>query len=44
MAAVAASETGYTNIMVFQGGMPAWVGKGYPVVSGAEPGKYQKSK
>jgi len=44
MAAVAAAEMGYTNLMVFQGGMPAWVGKGYPLVSGAEPGKYTKLK
>jgi len=41
MAAVAASEIGYTNIMVFQGGMPAWSEKGYPVISGAQPGKYK---
>lgn len=39
MAAGAAHEMGFTNLMVFQGGMPEWVGKGYPVKSGNEPGK-----
>ena len=41
MAAVAASEMGYTNLLVFQGGMPAWAGKGYPTVAGAQPGKFK---
>jgi rhodanese-related sulfurtransferase len=41
MAAVAAQEIGYTNIMVFQGGMPEWLNKGYPVISGAQPGKFK---
>jgi len=39
MAAGAANEMGYTNLMVFQGGMPEWTGKGYPVKSGNQPGK-----
>lgn len=39
MAAGAASEMGYTNLMVFQGGMPEWTEKGYPVKSGNQPGK-----
>jgi rhodanese-related sulfurtransferase len=41
MAAGAANEMGYTNLKVFQGGMPEWVGKGYPVRSGNEPGKFK---
>jgi 3-mercaptopyruvate sulfurtransferase SseA len=39
MAAGAAYEMGHTNLMVFQGGMPEWTGKGYPVKSGNQPGK-----
>jgi rhodanese-related sulfurtransferase len=39
MAAGAATEIGYTNLMIFQGGMPEWINKGYPVASGAQPGK-----
>ena len=39
MAAGAAYEMGYANLMVFQGGMPEWTGKGYPVKSGNQPGK-----
>jgi 3-mercaptopyruvate sulfurtransferase SseA len=30
---------GYTYLLVFQGGMPEWVQKGYPVATGASPGK-----
>lgn len=38
MAAGAANEMGFTNLKVFQGGMPEWISKGYPVTSGHEPG------
>ncbi len=31
MAAGAALEMGYTYLMIFQGGMPEWTAKGYPV-------------
>jgi len=39
MAAGAASELGYTYIMIFQEGMPGWTEKGYPVQKGKHPGK-----
>jgi rhodanese-related sulfurtransferase len=31
MAAVAASELGYKRSMVYRGGLPDWVRRGYPV-------------
>jgi len=30
---------GYSEIMIFQGGMPEWVQMGYPTTQGAQPGK-----
>ncbi len=41
MAAGAAMEMGYTNILVFQGGVPAWTEAGYPLKSGPQPGKFK---
>jgi rhodanese-related sulfurtransferase len=38
MAAGAASELGYTNLLLYQAGMPDWVKNGYPVARGKEPG------
>ncbi len=35
MAAVAASELGYTKVMVYQAGLPDWMARGYPVQRGA---------
>jgi rhodanese-related sulfurtransferase len=40
MAAGAAIEMGYTNLMLFQGGWPDWIGKGYPVKTGPQSGKF----
>jgi rhodanese-related sulfurtransferase len=34
MAAVAASELGYTNLAVYRGGMPDWASRGYPIARG----------
>jgi hypothetical protein len=31
---VAAKQTGYRNLMVYQAGYPGWVEKGYPVEKG----------
>ncbi len=39
MAAGAAIEIGYTYLMIYQAGMPDWVGRGYPVQRGDRPGK-----
>jgi rhodanese-related sulfurtransferase len=39
MAAGAATEMGYTSIMIYQAGMPDWLSKGYPVQKGDKPGK-----
>ncbi len=41
MAAGAAIEMGYTNLMIYQAGMPDWLLKGYPVQKGNRPGKMQ---
>ncbi len=41
MAAGAAIEMGYTNLMIYQAGMPDWLVKGYPVQKGNRPGKMQ---
>jgi hypothetical protein len=30
---------GYTYLMIFQGGMPEWTMKGYPILKGTAPGK-----
>ncbi len=38
MAAGAAAEMGYTNIMIYQDGMPDWITKGNPVAHGSHPG------
>jgi rhodanese-related sulfurtransferase len=38
MAAGAATELGYTNLMIYQAGMPDWQAKGYPVQKGSKPG------
>ena len=38
MAAGAAMEIGYTNILVYQAGMPDWQAKGNPVQTGNKPG------
>jgi rhodanese-related sulfurtransferase len=35
MAAVAASELGYSNVMIYPGGMPDWLGRGLPVERGS---------
>jgi 3-mercaptopyruvate sulfurtransferase SseA len=35
---------GYTNITIFQGGMPEWSGKGLPVQKGNKPGALPKSQ
>ncbi len=39
MAAGAAMEMGYTDLMIYQAGMPDWQAKGHPVKKGMEPGK-----
>ena len=39
MAAGAANEMGYTNLMIYQAGMPDWLAKGYKVQKGDKPGK-----
>ncbi len=39
MAAGAAAELGYTNLSIYQAGMPDWIALGYPVVKGPQPGK-----
>lgn len=39
MAAGAAMEMGYTNITIYQAGMPDWVSKGNPVQKGGQTGK-----
>jgi rhodanese-related sulfurtransferase len=41
MAAGAAIEMGYTNLMIYQAGMPDWLLKRYPVQKGSRPGKMQ---
>ena len=38
MAAGAASDMGYTLLMIYQEGMPDWYMKGYPVKKGAQSG------
>ncbi len=38
MAAGAAAEMGYTNLTIYQEGMPDWLMKGYPVKKGARQG------
>jgi hypothetical protein len=39
MAAGAAMEMGYMDLMIYQAGMPDWLAKGHPVKKGMEPGK-----
>jgi rhodanese-related sulfurtransferase len=39
MAAGAATEMGYTNLMIYQAGIPDWIEKGNPVKKGAQPGR-----
>jgi rhodanese-related sulfurtransferase len=39
MAAGAAMEMGYTNIVIYQAGMPDWLSKGNPAQKGSKPGK-----
>jgi rhodanese-related sulfurtransferase len=39
MAAGVAIEMGYTQVMIYQAGMPEWQSKGYPVQKGGKPGK-----
>jgi len=39
-AAGSATGLGYTYLVVFQGGMPEWSGKGYPVNTGKKPGTF----
>lgn len=39
MAAGAAMEMGYTNLMIYQAGMPDWLSKGYQTEKGSKPGK-----
>ncbi len=41
MAAGAATEMGYTHLMIFQGGWPEWTGNGYPVQKGSQPGRFK---
>jgi len=38
MAAGAASEMGYTNLSIYQAGMPDWIAQGNPVQKGGKPG------
>jgi rhodanese-related sulfurtransferase len=38
MAAGAATELGYTSLMIYQAGMPDWFSKGYPVQQGKTTG------
>jgi hypothetical protein len=33
-----AYDMGYTNLMIYQAGMPDWIMKGYPVQKGNQPG------
>jgi rhodanese-related sulfurtransferase len=40
MAAGAAIEMGYTNLMIYQEGLPDWLMKGYPVKKGAQQGTF----
>jgi rhodanese-related sulfurtransferase len=39
MAAGAATELGYTSLMIYQAGMPDWFSKGYPVQKGKKTGQ-----
>jgi rhodanese-related sulfurtransferase len=39
MAAGAAIELGYTNLSIYQAGMPDWLSKGYAVQKGTVQGK-----
>ncbi|HXY62106.1 MAG TPA: hypothetical protein VEJ22_04170 [Nitrospirota bacterium] len=38
MAAGAAREMGYTQLLIYQAGIPDWLMKGYPVKKGDQPG------
>lgn len=38
MAAGAATEMGYSSIVIYQAGMPDWLSKGFPVQTGGKPG------
>jgi hypothetical protein len=39
MAAGAATDMGYTSVMIYQAGMPDWLSKGYTIQKGNQPGK-----
>ncbi len=39
MAAGAALEMGYTDLMIYQAGMPDWLSKGNPSQQGRNPGR-----
>jgi rhodanese-related sulfurtransferase len=41
MAAGAATDLGYKNVLVYQAGMPDWAGRGNAVQKGAQPGKFK---
>ncbi len=41
MAAGAATEMGFTNLSIYQAGMPDWAGQGYPVARGTKPGTFK---
>ncbi len=44
MAAVAAADQGYTNLMIYQDGMPDWLMNGNPVKKGDQPGTFRTKK
>ncbi len=41
MAAGAALDMGYANLMIYQAGMPDWAMKGYAVKKGVQPGVFK---
>jgi rhodanese-related sulfurtransferase len=41
MAAGAAAELGYTNLMIYQNGIPDWLMNGYRVKKGKLPGTFR---
>ncbi len=41
MAAGAATEMGYTNLSIYQAGMPDWEAKGFPVQQGMQKGTFR---
>ncbi len=42
MAAGSAFEMGYTNLLIYQAGMPDWLLQGFPVQKGDNPGRLKQ--